>query len=245
MKKTILVFGTVLALAGLLTGCATVQTHPADLERTSESRMERMPDGVEGKVPVVIFAHGCAGLYAGDTSTWARNLTRAGYAVEAPDSFARPGRTSNCDPGTLSGGRNPQAHDMRIEEIEFASARVLELPWVDQGRIFLMGHSEGDIAAARYSKSGFAGVVISGWTCTSRGRGWEWLGGLWTPKGVPVLSVNFETDPWYERTNMKGSCGTLMGKGSRALTLHGSGHATSGDQEAVQAVVEFLARNKP
>lgn len=239
--------GSVAALAVftalLAIGCAIVRSNPPEhLAGTWERRFEVVPVGPR-PLPVVLFLHGCAGLNLGDTSVWARVLSAQGYAVVAPDSFARPGRRQNCDPTSSSGGAASEVHDFRLEEVGYALARLRELPWVDQRRIFLMGHSEGGIAAARWDKPGFRGVIISGWTCTSTLPEWRSLHGLWTPKGTPVLSIVHDDDPWFRRSH-KGNCSTWIDSRpqSRSVTLPGTGHATSANPEAVQGVTDFLDR---
>ncbi len=223
-------WAVVMALA--LGGCApaTAPGRAADVALTWERRLERRPEAPP-PVPVVVFMHGCTGIWTSDTPAWVSFLASHGYAVVAPDSFARPGRLSNCDPRTLTTGRVPDVQRLRYEEIAYALARVRELPWADRDRVFLMGHSEGGVAASLWDRPGFRGVIVSGWPCRARS---PHLSGLWTPRGVPVLSIGWAMDPWYRGP---GSC---QGTRAQVVTLQGIGHATSSSPEAQRAVLAFL-----
>ena len=182
------------------------------------------------KFPTVVYLHGCTGLMPGDMR-WARTLTSAGYIVIAPDSFARSHRWSNCDPKTYLGGRFPAAAMMRQEEIEYALKMLHAEPWADTQNLFLMGHSEGGAAVARWPEGGFKAQIISGNRCRD---------GLAAPAKSPVLVIAFVHDPWdgnYRRT-----CAMRFGgrESASELLLPGSGHDTSQSQEAQRAVLDFL-----
>jgi predicted alpha/beta-fold hydrolase len=185
---------------------------------------------VAHKLPTVVYLHGCTGLSAGDAG-WARTLTSAGYAVVTPDSFARSYRWSNCDPKTHLNGGFPAAGAMRQEEIEHALKMLRAATWADQGNVFLMGHSEGGAAVARWPDGGFKAQIISGSKCQR---------GLSAPPTIPVLAIAFVNDSWdgnYHRT-----CAIRFGgrESASELLLPGSGHDTSQSREAQRAVLEFI-----
>lgn len=236
-----------------LSGCAAVASHRAEVERTWQAAFVYLPGlpfpglvllarvpPLEPIRPTVLYMHACTGRGSQD-EFWARTLADAGYAVVMPDSFARQYRRANCDPFTQTVGGFPQATDFRQEEIAFAMDRLREQPWVDARNLFLMGHSEGGLAAALWPSPGFKGVIISGWMCTYRTH--PAYDGLRTPLQTPVLAIEFETDPWFENTPASGSCGPLLARRprSRLLTLPGRGHHTDSYEAARQAVLEFLA----
>lgn len=182
------------------------------------------------KLPTVVFLHGCTGITAADVR-WARTLTSAGYAVVTLNSFARAYRWANCDPKTHLGGAFPAAAIMRQEEIEHALKNLRAVRWVDKGNLFLMGHSEGGGAVARWEGGEFKGHIISGNRCNR---------GLFAPSAVPVLVIGFVHDPWdgnYRRT----CAARFSGRESASeLLLPGSGHDTSISHDAQQAVLDFL-----
>ena len=80
-------------------------------------------------IPTVIYMHGCDGLRR--STSVSRALVRRGFAVIAPDSFARSGRVAMC-------GRGGEAkRRMRHEEIRFAARQALTLAWVDPNNLVL------------------------------------------------------------------------------------------------------------
>ncbi|MFQ5961473.1 MAG: dienelactone hydrolase family protein [Candidatus Methylomirabilales bacterium] len=240
----------------LMAGCASLGVNQtAELARTWDGARVYLPGSGVGRLmadfnpssvpaprplPTVLYLHGCTGIYGGSVpAAWARFLNTAGYAVVMPDSFAREYRPRNCHPATRTGGLFPPAHDMRLDEIEYALVKLRTLPWVDQRNLFLMGHSEGGIAAARWPGRGFNGHIISGWTCTHLYD--PFLDGLRAARETPVLVLEFEDDPWHGRATA-GSCGTKFGgrKDARLVTLPGRGHYTGHRPEAREAVLQFL-----
>ena len=189
-------------------------------------------------IPTVIYLHGCTGFH-GDSAFRINFLGENGYAVIAPDSFARSYRIPNCNPISKTGGWFREAYRYRQEEIRYAINSVRKLIWVDQGNIFLYGHSEGGLAVARYSGDGFRGHIISGWTC--KGKYW----GIAAPSHVPVLAMVGSDDKWTG-TSMVGDCGQYI-KGrpnSRSLIIQGAGHSINSYPEARKAILKFLEINQ-
>ena len=201
-----------------------------------KERLASLPH--RARVPVVLYAHGCTGL---GSRPFFRDLARAGYIVIAPDSMARRYRPLQCDPKTQTGGYNRFVYDFRLTEISFALDRLKRLPWVDQHKIFLVGVSEGGVAAALYRGDEFRARVIAQWTCT----GAPLVQGIFAPRDEPVLSIVRNADPWYDKSrtrNQRGDCGAFMqGRArSRSIVLKGGGHNILGDRENVRTILNFL-----
>lgn len=230
----------------------------SDLERTWEQatvvlpamggqpiRFTRVDDGEVGhrRLPTVIYLHGCTGL--GDRA-FLKRLAAAGFAVIAPDSLARDYRPLQCDANNKTGGYNLFIYEFRLAEIAFALQRVAELAWVDRRNLFLIGSSEGGVAAALYRGNEFSARVIAQWTC----HGAPIVRGLGAPKGEPVLAIVHQGDPWYapERTRgQAGDCGKFMGDrpASRSIVLAGGGgHNVFTEPGNVATVVAFLNRHR-
>jgi len=257
----------------LLGGCAVIPEPPArggatlsDLELTwAAGRMvwpaadgkagpvrrigevsDAVPAAGEGRRwPVVVYLHGCTGLGVADF-TFMRRLARAGMVVIAPDSMARRYRPWQCDPKTRTGGYNLFVYDFRQAEINYALQRLAALDWVDRDNLFLVGASEGGVAAALYRGSAFRARVIAQWTC----HGSALVRGLAGPPGVPVLSIVRHDDPWYDQKHTRdqqGDCGVFFGQrpGSKSLVLaRGTGHDVLGNKAAIKAIVAFLQANR-
>jgi hypothetical protein len=179
-----------------------------------QAKLAMFPTGT--KFPTIIYLHGCSGLYKQSFMFW--DLPERGYAVIAPDSFARSGRVATC--GRTAAGR--QIRQLRHAEIRFAARQALQLPWVDPDKLILFGHSQGGGAVASYTGDEFKARIASGTSC------WR-VGGP-----SPLLVVNFKKDPWITQGD---SCG---GNVDKFLRLSGKGHWPWGWPEAKKALFHFL-----
>jgi dienelactone hydrolase len=122
-------------------------------------RLDRLP--ATSSVPVVVYAHDCNGL-GPELAVWADRLARHGYAVIAPDGFARSGRASVCEPGDVD------ALLTREAEIRYALRQVRAQSWVRQRAVFLLGVGQGATIAARGAVGAVTGTVIIGGAGESR-----------------------------------------------------------------------------
>lgn len=195
------------------------------------------------RLPVVIYLHGCTGINE-DAFRWGSYISSLGFIVILPNSMARVGRVPNCD-AKLKRGTSafPLAKAYRQEEISYALIKAMNSPWAQRKNIFLMGHSEGGIAAAQSSYSQFAGIIISGATCTNREN--PVYDGIFAPPNMPVLAVASIQDSWHEnRPAVRGRCadkaqGRLF---FEQVDLPGSRHPTSVSPAAREAVKKFLTK---
>lgn len=193
------------------------------------------------KLPTVIYAHGCSGLLRdgniqGGHRRFIQLLARAGYAVIAPDSFARKGRPLSCDPKKkrgIPGAPHKRINRMRQAEIRYAAKRAREISWVDRDNLFLFGHSQGGTNAARYDGSEFRAHIVSGSIC--------W-GGVRVPKHIPVFAIYSKRDPWLRGRNPKG-CEVQAKKRKRSIEFHlfpGDVHNLSRNKIARGLILEFI-----
>jgi dienelactone hydrolase len=190
------------------------------------------------KYPVMIYMHGCAGLND-DSREWARIIKNLGFIVIQPDSFAIPGRRSNCDSQNQRAQIIQGFDSFRLRNQELFQARneLLKLSWVNQDRVFLMGHSEGGMTVSRTSATGFKAVIASGYWCHEA---------LQIKHGAaPFLLLNWQEDPWYRNRSKERNTDICQwhvdNRPSTAqVIIEGQGHATSGSRKAKLAVEEFL-----
>jgi dienelactone hydrolase len=206
------------------------------------TRSHTTPDKikVEKPLPVVIYIHGCTGL-TNESYSWGEYIKELGAIAFLPDSFAWRSE-SNCDPKTKKSGAFLKAHAMRQEEIRFALEQVKMSPWADANNVFLMGHSEGGVAAARTRLAGFSGIIISGWRCThTKNPGFD---GIFAPLETPVLTLEWARDDWQNDAT-KGSCSDKFGerKNARQVIFPGNGHNVYEQSGAREAVAQFLKEN--
>ena len=193
------------------------------------------------RFPVVIYLHGCAGINK-DALSWGSYMSSLGFIVILPNSMARTGRVSNCDPKLKQGnGKFPLARKYRQEEITYALQQTLASPWAQIGNIFLMGHSEGGIAVAQSPHPEFAGEIISGATCTNKNN--PLYDAIYAPLNIPVLAMASLQDEWHD--NKPAVMGRCIDKARGRsyfvqVDLPGSVHPTYGSPIARNAVNNFL-----
>jgi len=259
--------------AFLLSACATMRTAnaPDELARTlndaivaipaeyykgdapsdffSWGRMKNAKEDLtkrvgEKKIPLVIYLHGCGGFdwYTNhDISLFLRN----GYAVLAPNSFARKYRPTSCNPMAHGGGLFRDILAFRLAEASYAHEAAKNLPWVDKRNIFMVGFSEGGLTTAQYGHGGLAGRIILGWTCNS---GWPEYKGISGPRDEPILAVVSSNDPWFTSPWDSGDCGSsmLFRRNAKSVVvdvkLHGvtSLHDVQSLPEVQQQILQFL-----
>ncbi len=195
------------------------------------------------RLPLVVFLHGCNGLHGGYRVDIGF-LRDSGYAVVAPDSFAREYKPRSCEWRSKSAGSHPGVIGFRLAEAEHALERARAFPWVDPDRIVLMGQSEGGLTTANYTGHGLAGRVILGWTCQIP---WPPLWGLRGDRDTPVLSVVSAGDAWFRPWYVAGHCGEDMDgfTDANSVVLDDSLHHMLRLPEAREAVGAFLARVAP
>jgi poly(3-hydroxybutyrate) depolymerase len=184
--------------------------------------------------PVVLFMHGCAGI-GPEEKQWARFLKDKGYIVVLPDSFAIPKRVINCSTTEkITNLRLVPVNRLRPAEVAYAMAQLQTKPWVDKKHVFLMGHSEGAMAATRTPDMGFKGIIISGFVCSL---------GVKAGAATPLLAISWSSDPYFQRAGFQ--CDSQWGARDNGiqLVLPGHGHSTSSESSARQAVANFLDNN--
>jgi dienelactone hydrolase len=115
--------------------------------------LHRLPASTS--VPVVVYAHDCTGL-GPEVAVWADRLARHGYAVIAPDSFARSGRAPTCAPGDVDTLLTREA------EIRYALRQVRTESWVRQRAVFVLGVGQGATVVGRGAVGAVMGTVIIG-----------------------------------------------------------------------------------
>lgn len=189
--------------------------------------------------PTILYMHGCTGFGGLEPL---KAFAQAGFAVIAPNSFARRYRPLQCRPSQQTGGVNIFVYDFRLVEISYALQRMASLPWINNDQLYLVGTSEGGVAAALYRGEEFSARVIAQWTC----HGLPFVRGLAAPAGEPVMAIVRGDDPWYQpdkTAGQLGHCGTFFRTPgtSRSLVIDGgNAHDIWGHDGAMAAVLDFL-----
>lgn len=189
-----------------------VPTGEGRSKRLTTSELLRWRPKTGAKHPVVVYMHGCSGIWSG-TRARVKLMADLGFVVIAPASFARRKYARSCNSEAHRGSLYRGALPLRQFDAEHALVRLRALPFVDHERIVLMGFSEGAIVAATYRARQSAGHithrVIEGWTCHA---GWPEYDGLNAARNEPVLALLGANDPWFRRPALKGHCGTRMSR---------------------------------
>jgi len=190
----------------------------------------------------VIFVHGCYGI-DNDARRWSAMMAKMGLVVVLPDSMARTDRKPSCDPVAKKGGLFPPVHGMRLDEIRYAAEQIRKQPWFDGKNLFLMGYSEGAIAAVRSKLPGFRGVIATSWTCTNAKA--PDFDGIFVPADTPVLTLMHTDDPWFKAPHLAGSCANKLAgrKNAAHVVVPGAGHGTYDSEVARNAVANFIRTN--
>lgn len=270
MRTVTVLLGSLLLLASCTGGPGLSFESESDIERTWSQALVVLPPAVAGqeprverlrasgmlqagrngarrpRLPLVVYLHGCDGI--GDLPLL-KALASRGYAVIAPDSFARRFRPLQCDPARRQGGQNRFVYDFRLTELTFALERLDGLDWIDYRNLFLMGTSEGGVAAALFRGQVFNARVVAQWSC----QGDPLVRGIGAPPGEPVLALMREGDPYYDPRNtpaQQGDCGPFLAgrPDSHSYLLprsqDGLNHFVFDDPASVAVVVAFLDRNR-
>ena len=166
-----------------------------------QRRIAALTGGI--RLPTIVYLHGCAlPRWTGPYSFW-RDLGEAGYALIAPDGFARNDKSARCD-------RTHSDPARRRHELEFALYNMTRLEWVDKHNLILFGHGEGGEAAARYDGHAFKAIVVTSARCTLRAR---------VSHSPPLLAVGSVGDPWIH------GLGPYCGAASKRILIDGIGHS--------------------
>ena len=213
------------------------------------TRMKSLPvdfrAGKQGQFPLIIYLHGCSGFWWG-TAQRANFFTQLGFAVIAPDSFARREKPVSCVPRRKKGGFHRGVLYLRQAEAAYALSRARSLPWINNEIIILFGFSEGGITVATLSPAQAVGTharIIEGWGCHA---GWPEYAGMEAPTWQAVLTMVAKHDPWFRHPSLQGDCGKfLKNNESRSIVYSkpplSSSHGLLDYKTPRQEVAQFLS----
>jgi len=177
------------------------------------------------RLPVVIYLHGCSGFHRG--RLFVKYFLNEGFAVFAPNSFGRPGRTVMCEQGDMDG-----RIATRREEIKHAVSKVREIEWIDSSRLVLAGFSEGGQATSDYGGKEFMAHVVLGTDCRFSG------GSPNAPGNIPVLNLVGSDDEYYDGGGC--SISDQRPKGSKRVIVKGGDHYMLNSEIPRLEIAKFL-----
>ena len=116
------------------------------------------------KYKTVLYMHGSSGLYKGEVYR-KYIVEELGFIFFAPNSYKIKNRPTYKSPAKRK--EYNRVHKVRITEIDYNQKRLKKVDFVDNKNIFLMGNSEGGLAAAIFKSNKFAGRIITAFSCES------------------------------------------------------------------------------
>lgn len=244
MSRVPLLLITLLAMGGCVSLSATEELQPILRPHDALYR----PDG-EGPFPAVVLMHGCAGVRRKDT-WWAEAFRRQGYVALVVDSLSGRGFTTWEDRRKICLGLDLWG-STRAADLLASLTYVRSLPFVDAGRVAVVGWSHGawatlDFLASASSEmvQGLRAVVAFYPYCGIASRAsWRGFG-----VDVPVLMLLAEGDTIVStdscRRLAKGQ--TEQGRSVTVKVYPDVGHVfdwreSSATLDARERVREFLA----
>lgn len=113
------------------------------------------------KFPLVLFIHGSKGLNKG--TIYRKWIVEQGFIFISPNSLKIKNRPTYSTPDKLSSYE--KVHKLRQAEIVYNLKSILEFNFIDKNNMFLMGNSEGGLAAAFYKGNEFKGRIVTAYSC--------------------------------------------------------------------------------
>ena len=114
------------------------------------------------RYPIVLYMHGSSGLSRGEVYR-KYIVEEAGFIFFAPNSHKIKNRPIYKSPAKEK--HYIKVHKIRVAEIEYCLNKLKKLPYVDKKNIFLMGNSEGGLAAAVSKTEGFRARIVTAFSC--------------------------------------------------------------------------------
>jgi len=162
----------------------------------------------DGPFPAIVLLHGCGGIQPKRDHRWAERLSGWGYVTLQVDSFKPRGISNVC---TYSGKDSINIVEKRVNDAYDAKTYLAGLPFVDRGRIAVMGWSHGGTTTLQTLYKGkadpFRAAVAFYPSCRR----------ILTGLNATLLILIGEADDWTPADR----CVSMMpkGKGSSEVTL--------------------------
>jgi len=221
-------------------------TSTKDFFGTLDEAKIQIPEVLEMRtnIPTILYMEGSKPFANGDL--FRRWVVESDCIFFAPDSYASPDRLTYVSP--VSKDIYEQVHSYRQAEISQFVSRVDELPIINQDNMFLMGNSEGALAAARYSGREFIARIVLGYSCEP---------GYYTD--FPEIGADFENDAFLniigaddfyfgskniwnsEYDNIGNATNALEGfKNAKVVVLPNTGHDLTKNQFTKPEIISFI-----
>lgn len=194
------------------------------------------------KIPMLFYMHGSAGLSYG--KKYKDAALKSGFLFFAPNSYELRDRPTYESPTSIK--NYERVHKVRVAEVFYNIHQVLrELKFVDEKNIFLMGSSEGALAAAKYSGREFKGRIIAAYSCENGYYSKDFKIGA--RKKDPFLNIIGTHDQFFGEFSMfdknkSGNCSKalLEYKNAKVVLLPKTKHNVIENRYTIPEVINFL-----
>ena len=195
------------------------------------------------KWPLILFLHYCEGL--GHHREDMKRLSKLGFIVIAPDSFAREHRPLGCYEDRQKFIRYfDAAVAFQKAELDFAVQKLGNFNWIDRDNLFLFGSGMGGLVAAHYEGNEFAGHLIEGWGCRGPNPIFD---GIWAPPEVRIFVTVSKNTPFLNKNEgFSVDCEPFLKqrKDATSVVLDRPAHQVSWYPKSYQQMIRFLMRDR-
>lgn len=168
----------------------------------------------QNRLPCVLFMHGSKGLNKAET--YRKWLVEAGFIFFAPNSFKIENRPTYKNPDKKASYE--KVHKIRQAEIFYNIKKLKDLEFIDKNNIFLMGNSEGGLAAAAYKGREFRGRIVTAYSCENGYYSKDFKIGA--KKSDPFLNIIGTNDEFFSKNSIPNKEYKVQGHCTKALREH-------------------------
>lgn len=167
------------------------------------------------KLPTLFYMHGSIGLSKGKLfRKWI--VEDANFIFFAPNSFKIKKRPSYKNPAKISAYQ--KVHKLRQAEIHYNLLQLDELKFIDKNNMFLMGNSEGGLAAAYYKGREFKGRIVTAFSCEESYYSQDFTIGA--KKSDPFLNIIGTQDEYFSNDSKTNKNHQVEGHGTKTLAKY-------------------------
>lgn len=194
------------------------------------------------KWPLILLMHYCEGL--GHHREDMKRLSKLGFIVIGPNSFARKHRPLGCYEDRAKFIRYfDAAVAFQKAELDYSVQKLSRFDWIDKKNLFLFGSGMGGLVVAHYEGDEFAGHLIEGWGCRGPNPIFD---GIWAPPSVRVFATVSRNTPFLiKKAGFSVDCETFINqrKDSVSVVLDRPAHQVSWYPKSFQPMIRFLMRD--
>jgi hypothetical protein len=204
--------------------------------------LKKYPDFQSKAVPTLLYMHGSSGFLKGKKyRKWVVQKSKMlfiglnSYAVKKRPTYLSPAPKEEYE----------RVHHFRQAELNYAQERIDELGFIDRDNLFLMGNSEGALAAGICKSKLFKARILISWGC--EGGYYSNSYKIGAPKETPVLNIIGLEDQYFgvycEYGDFeKGHCAKALAKypNSKVVLLPTISHNALESPYTKREIIDFL-----